>query len=374
MKKILVVFGTRPEAIKMSPIIHELNNSKKFDVEICVTGQHKEMLDQVLDLFKIVPDHNLNVMTEKQALSTVFSKIIHGMDNILTEVRPDIVLVHGDTTTTLAATLASFHRGIRVGHVEAGLRTGNLSKPWPEEANRRLTDVLTNIYFCPTKSSSQNLLDEGFNVNNIYVTGNTVIDALLRVKNKILIDESIKKRLKGRYNFITREKKIILVTAHRRESFEQGIKNICAAIAHLARLRSDIIVVFPVHLNPKIKTTVYAALKNVHNIILLPPLDYLDFVYLMSESYLILSDSGGIQEEAPTLGKPVLLMRDETERPEALISGTVKLVENKKSTILSGIINLLDNEKEYEQMSNSVNPFGDGKAAIKIRKILEKWV
>ena len=188
IKKILVVFGTRPEAIKMSSVIHELNNSKKFDVEICVTGQHKEMLDQVLDLFKIEPDYNLNVMTEKQALSTVFSKIIHGMDNVLTEVRPDIVLVHGDTTTTLAATLASFHRGIRVGHVEAGLRTGNLSKPWPEEANRRLTDVLTNIYFCPTKSSSKNLLDEGFNANNIYVTGNTVIDALIWVKNKILID------------------------------------------------------------------------------------------------------------------------------------------------------------------------------------------
>ncbi|MFL2767143.1 MAG: non-hydrolyzing UDP-N-acetylglucosamine 2-epimerase [Paracoccaceae bacterium] len=374
MKKILVVFGTRPEAIKMSSVIHELKNNKKFAVEICVTGQHKEMLDQVLDLFKIVPDHNLNVMTEKQALSKVFSKIIDGMENILTEVRPDIVLVHGDTTTTLAATLASFHRGIRVGHVEAGLRTGNLSKPWPEEANRRLTDVLTNIHFCPTKSSSQNLLDEGVNVNNVYITGNTVIDALLWVKNKISIDGSIKNRLKARYNFISREKKVILVTAHRRESFEQGIKNICAAIADLARLRSDIIVVFPVHLNPKIKTTVFTTLNNINNIILLPPLDYLDFVYLMSESYLILSDSGGIQEEAPTLGKPVLLMRDETERPEALISGTVKLVGNKKDTILSGIINLLDNEKEYKKMSNSINPFGDGKAAIKIRKILEKWV
>ncbi|EJX1328841.1 UDP-N-acetylglucosamine 2-epimerase (non-hydrolyzing), partial [Vibrio parahaemolyticus] len=325
-KKVLTVFGTRPEAIKMAPLVHALNSDSRFEAKCCVTAQHREMLDQVLELFDIKPDYDLNLMKVGQTLNDVSASILLELKPVLQDFKPDVVLVHGDTATTFSASLAAYYEQIEVGHVEAGLRTGNIYSPWPEEANRRLTGVLTKYHFAPTETSKNNLLKENVSSDDIHVTGNTVIDALLMVKNKIDKDESLNKSLASKFPFLDSEKKLILVTGHRRESFGGGFERICEALAITAREHPDAQIVYPVHLNPNVREPVNRILKGVDNIHLIEPQQYLPFVYLMNRAYIILTDSGGIQEEAPSLGKPVLVMRDTTERPEAVAAGTVKLV------------------------------------------------
>jgi UDP-N-acetylglucosamine 2-epimerase (non-hydrolysing) len=363
------VFGTRPEAIKMAPLALELMKNHKLEVEICVTAQHREMLDQVLSLFQITPKYDLNLMQAGQDLYDITSRVLLGIKDVLTQAKPDLVLVHGDTTTTFSTALAAFYQKIPVGHVEAGLRTGDIYSPWPEEANRKLTGALADIHFTPTEKSRQNLLAENVPDKKIFVTGNTVIDALLQVVKIIDHDPALKDSMQQRFDFIDPAKKIILVTGHRRESFGGGFERICEALKILAQ-RDDVQIIYPVHLNPNVKEPVDRILKGVSNVHLIAPLDYLPFVYLMSQSYFILTDSGGVQEEAPSLGKPVLVMRDTTERPEAVAAGTVKLVGTDLQKIVKEANQLLDDSQAYKEMSFAHNPYGDGKACSRITDIL----
>jgi UDP-N-acetylglucosamine 2-epimerase (non-hydrolysing) len=375
MKKILLVFGTRPEAIKMAPLVLAFQKySQKIEAKVCVTAQHREMLDQVLQIFDITPDYDLNIMKPGQDLYDVTSNILLGMKDVLTEYQPDVVLVHGDTTTTIATALSAFYQKIPVGHVEAGLRTGDIYSPWPEEANRKLTGVLTQYHFAPTSTSQKNLMNEGVKTDNIYVTGNTVIDALFWVLEKIENTDTLKKELSRKiltqFDAFENDNKFVLITGHRRENFGQGFLNMCKGIKTLAQLHPQINFVYPVHLNPNVQKPVLELLSGIKNIYLIDPLDYEPFVFLMSRAYLILTDSGGIQEEAPSLGKPVLVMRDTTERPEALNAGTVKLVGTNTENIITEVNRLLENNSDYEKMSQAHNPYGDGKACEKIIKIL----
>ena len=373
MKKVLTVFGTRPEAIKMAPLVHKLAEAEGLDAKVCVTAQHREMLDQVLDLFEIKPDFDLNIMKPGQDLYDVTGNILSGLKPVLNEFKPDVVLVHGDTTTTFSASLAAFYQQIKVGHVEAGLRTGNIYSPWPEEANRKLTGSLTNYHFAPTQLSQENLLKENVSQSDIVITGNTVIDALLWVKNKLETDKELQTQFVEKFDFLDASKKLILVTGHRRESFGGGFERICAALAEIAEQRPDVQIVYPMHLNPNVREPVNRLLSTHDNIVLIEPQDYLPFVYLMNQSYLIITDSGGVQEEAPSLGKPVLVMRDTTERPEAIEAGTVKLVGTDTSKIVSETFALLDDDALYQSMARAHNPYGDGQACGRIvDTLLEK--
>lgn len=373
MKKVLLVFGTRPEAIKMAPLALELQqNIQEFETKVCVTGQHRQMLDQVLELFDLKPDFDLNLMKPGQTLSDVTSGVLKGLEQVFDQWMPDIILVHGDTATTFAASLAGYYHKIKIGHVEAGLRTGDLYSPWPEEANRKLTGVLANYHFAPTDSSYQNLIKENVNPETIIVTGNTVIDALLQVKDKVEQDQDLIHKFEQEFKFIDKEKKLVLVTGHRRENFGQGFLNICTALANLARRYSDIQIVYPVHLNPNVQKPVNELLSGIDNIFLIDPQDYLPFVYLMNRSYLILTDSGGIQEEAPSLGKPVLVMRDTTERPEAVEAGTVRLVGTDVNTIETAVSELLEDTSLYNAMADAYNPYGDGTACQQIIDFLKR--
>ncbi|MFJ5443849.1 non-hydrolyzing UDP-N-acetylglucosamine 2-epimerase [Pectobacterium sp. CHL-2024] len=364
--KVLTVFGTRPEAIKMAPLVHALAQDGAFESRICVTAQHREMLDQVLRLFDITPDYDLDIMRPGQGLSEISCRILSGLEPVMAEFKPDLVLVHGDTTTTLATSLAAFYQRIPVGHVEAGLRTGNLYSPWPEEANRKLTGHLAMYHFAPTENSRQNLLREHLSDRHIFVTGNTVIDALFWVRDRILGDAALRRSLDEKYAFLDDNKKLILVTGHRRESFGGGFERICSALADIARRHPEVQIVYPVHLNPNVSEPVNRILSGIDNVMLIAPQDYLPFVYLMNRSYMILTDSGGIQEEAPSLGKPVLVMRDTTERPEAVEAGTVKLVGTEVTSIVDAVSTLLTDEESYQAMSRAHNPYGDGQACQRI--------
>jgi UDP-N-acetylglucosamine 2-epimerase (non-hydrolysing) len=371
--KVLVVFGTRPEAIKMAPVVHALNS--KLEVKVCVTAQHREMLDQVLDLFEIVPDYDLDIMKPGQDLFDVTSNVLSGMKKVLSKERPDVVLVHGDTTTTMATSMAAFYLQIPVGHVEAGLRTYDIHSPFPEEFNRQLTTRITQFHFAPTENARQNLLREQVSNEDIYVTGNTVIDALLSVVKKArMMDyaaDFLKQLpfLKSKQNNIPR---IILVTGHRRENFGQGLEEICQALRDIAKQNPDVQIIYPVHLNPNVLEPVKRILSNINNVHLVGAMDYLPFIKLMDSSYLILTDSGGIQEEAPSLGKPVLVMRGNTERPEAVKAGTVKLVGADKQKIIEATNQLLTDEVAYKEMAKAHNPYGDGYASENILKVMQK--
>ncbi|HBZ8223406.1 TPA: UDP-N-acetylglucosamine 2-epimerase (non-hydrolyzing) [Escherichia coli] len=365
-KKILTVFGTRPEAIKMAPLVHALAADDRFEAKCCVTAQHREMLDQVLELFEITPDYDLNLMKAGQTLNEVTARIVQELKPVLQEFQPDVVLVHGDTATTFAASLAAYYEQIEVGHVEAGLRTGNIYSPWPEEANRRLTGVLTNYHFAPTETSKENLLRENFAPEDIFVTGNTVIDALLMVKDKIESDSDLSATLASQFPFLDESKQLILVTGHRRESFGGGFERICEALAQTAKQHPNVQILYPMHLNPNVREPVNRILGDVENVLLIEPQQYLAFIYLMSRSHIILTDSGGIQEEAPSLGKPVLVMRDTTERPEAVAAGTVKLVGTNVEKITASLDSLLNDVEAYKEMSFAHNPYGDGKACQRI--------
>lgn len=369
MQKILCVFGTRPEAIKMAPVVKAITDSSELECRVCVTAQQREMLDQVLALFEIVPDYDLDLMTANQTLSEVTARVITELQPVLAEVNPDLVLVHGDTTTTMAASIASFYQKIPVGHVEAGLRTHNIYSPWPEEINRQLTSRIASLNFAPTQLSRSNLLNEGVAEQSIVVTGNTVIDALLTIVEKVRNDKALQSAFQMQFNFLDAEKKLILVTGHRRENFGEGFQDICRAITELAA-DPQLQIVYPVHLNPNVQGPVYDLLANLENVHLIDPLDYLPFVYLMDRSHIILTDSGGIQEEAPSLGKPVLVMRDTTERPEAVEEGTVRLVGTNARKIVREVRRLLDSETEYQAMSRAHNPYGDGQASGRIVKAI----
>ena len=372
MKKVLFVFGTRPEAIKMSPVVKEIQKQQdRFDTKVCVTAQHREMLDQVLEVFDIQPDYDLNIMQPNQDLYEVTSRILLKLRDVYKEVEPDIVLVHGDTTTTFAASLAAFYQKIPVGHVEAGLRTGNVYSPWPEEMNRKLTGSLTQYHFAPTDRAKQNLLNEGIRDDQIFITGNTVIDALYlmldKIKKKPELEEELKETISNKgFALNNQERKYILITGHRRENFGEGFKNICRAMKKIADKYPDYDLVYPVHLNPNVQKPVYDILGDTKNINLIEPLDYLPFIYLISKSYIVITDSGGIQEEAPGLGKPVLVMRETTERPEAVDAGTVQLVGTDADLIYSEAIKLIDDSAYFNQMSKAHNPYGDGKASERI--------
>lgn len=372
-KKVLLVFGTRPEAIKMAPLALQLKQQEDcFETKVCVTGQHRQMLDQVLELFNLSPDFDLNLMKPGQTLSDITSGVLKGLEQVFTEWMPDVVLVHGDTATTFAASLAAYYHKISVGHVEAGLRTGDIYSPWPEEANRKLTGALTTYHFAPTQSSYNNLIKENINPENITITGNTVIDALLTVKEKVENDQEIISQFEQKFDFLDPTKKLILVTGHRRENFGQGFLNICSALANIAKQHPEVQIVYPVHLNPNVQKPVNELLSGISNIHLIAPQDYLPFVYLMNRSYLILTDSGGIQEEAPSLAKPVLVMRDTTERPEAVEAGTVKLVGTDAVLIQQSVIELLENPDLYQTMAAAHNPYGDGTACQQIIHALNK--
>lgn len=368
-KHVLLAFGTRPEAIKMAPLVQALKRDPRFKVTVVVTAQHRQMLDQVLDLFGIQPDVDLDVMQPEQTLAGMFGRILAGMTKAIADLSPDIVLVHGDTSTTLATALAAYYNRTSVGHVEAGLRTGNLYSPWPEEANRRMVAAITGYHFAPTETSRENLLREGIAPDHIHVTGNTVIDALLEVVARMGTNAALEGELKAQFPFLDPEKRLVLVTGHRRENFGAGFEGICHALRQIAE-RGDTQVVYPVHLNPAVQEPVNRILQDVKGVILLPPQDYLPFVYLMSRSTLILTDSGGIQEEAPSLGKPVLVMRDTTERPEAVAAGTVKLVGTDTRRIVEEAHRLLDDDSAYAQMAKAHNPYGDGKACARIGAVL----
>jgi len=374
-KRLLLVFGTRPEAIKMAPLVHEFKRySDCFETVVCVTGQHREMLDQVLDLFQIVPDYDLNIMKPNQDLYDVTSKVLIGMRDVLKETKPDVVLVHGDTTTSMAAALAAFYQQIPVAHVEAGLRTGSIYSPWPEEMNRCITGRIATYNFAPTLCSKNNLLKENVAESSILVTGNTVIDALHWVVKKLESDlhlrDTVSQELLGMgydVNRLGNGRRLVLITGHRRENFGEGFFNICHAINKLAETYPRVDFVYPMHLNPSVRKPVMEIIGNDRpNVFLIEPLQYLQFVYLMEKSYLVLTDSGGVQEEAPGLGKPVLVMRDTTERPEAVEAGTVMLVGADRQKIELGVASLLDDMAFYERMSQAINPYGDGKACMRI--------
>ncbi|PHR84370.1 MAG: UDP-N-acetylglucosamine 2-epimerase (non-hydrolyzing) [Colwellia sp.] len=369
-KRILTVFGTRPEAIKMAPLVHALAADERFEAKVCVTAQHREMLDQVLDLFEITPDYDLNLMKPGQDLTDITCGILKGLKPILAEFKPEYVLVHGDTATTLSTTLAAYYQQIKVGHVEAGLRTGNIYSPWPEEGNRKLTGAIADLHFAPTETSKKNLLQENITPEKVIVTGNTVIDALLEVIEKLKTDVELKLTLQAQFDFLDSNKRLVLITGHRRESFGGGFERICEAISQMAKSFPEVEFVYPMHLNPNVREPVNRLLADLNNVFLIEPLDYLPFVYLMNKSYVLLTDSGGIQEEAPSLGKPVLVMRDTTERPEALEAGTVKLVGTSIETIVTELSILLSNEDAYKMMSFAHNPYGDGNACSIILDIL----
>ena len=368
--KVLVVLGTRPEAIKMAPLILKMRVVQGLDVKVCVTAQHRQMLDQVLNLFGIVPDWDLDLMQPGQDLTDIMTRALAGLRGIFAESRPDAVLVHGDTSTTLAASLAAYYQQIPVGHVEAGLRTNNLYSPWPEEANRKLTSVLTRWHFAPTPKARDNLLQEDVDPATIFVTGNTVIDALLLVCEKLASDASLRRGIEQHFEYLRPSHKVLLVTGHRRESFGAGFERICRALARLARDFPQLEIVYPVHLNPNVQEPVKRLLGGIANVHLIDPLDYLPFVYLMQQSDVILTDSGGIQEEAPSLGKPVLVMRETTERPEGVAAGTAKLVGNDEEVIVTEASRLLDDSRAYEAMARAHNPFGDGKSSDRIASIV----
>ncbi|MCU5772211.1 UDP-N-acetylglucosamine 2-epimerase (non-hydrolyzing) [Erwiniaceae bacterium BAC15a-03b] len=369
--KVLTVFGTRPEAIKMAPLVHALSQDTEIESRLCVTAQHREMLDQVLRLFALEPDYDLNIMRPEQGLTEITCRILQGLKAVFDEFKPDMVLVHGDTTTTMATSLAAFYHRIPVGHVEAGLRTGDLYSPWPEEANRKLTGHLATLHFTPTETSRQNLLRENLRDERIFITGNTVIDALFWVRDRVLSEGHLRSQLAQRYPFLQADKKMILVTGHRRESFGEGFERICCALAEIARLHPEAQIVYPVHLNPNVSEPVNRILKDIDNIVLIEPQEYLPFVWLMNRSWLILTDSGGIQEEAPALGKPVLVMRDTTERPEAVDAGTVRLVGTNVEKIVAEVTRLLTDEEAYHRMSRAHNPYGDGHACERIVQALK---
>jgi UDP-N-acetylglucosamine 2-epimerase (non-hydrolysing) len=368
-KKILSVFGTRPEAIKMAPVVKALEGEANIESKVCVTAQHRQMLDQVLSLFDIAPDFDLDLMKPGQDLTDITANVLCGMHQVLQEWHPDLILVHGDTTTTFAASLAAYYEKVPVGHVEAGLRTGNIYSPWPEEMNRRLTGRISAVHFAPTEKARQNLLAEGVPDAQIHVTGNTVIDALLKVTDRVCTDEVLKLDLAEKFPFLDDAKKLILVTGHRRENFGDGFENICHALKSLGQ-REDVQIVYPVHLNPNVQEPVRRILSDCSQVHLIDPLDYLPFVYLMTRSYLIITDSGGVQEEAPSLGKPVLVMRDTTERPEAVEAGTVVLVGTDRNSIVTAALRLLDDADAYQSMSIAHNPYGDGRAAQRIVELL----
>ncbi len=363
--KVLTIFGTRPEAVKMAPVVQQLRATPGVEAVVCVTAQHRQMLDQVLHLFQLQPDYDLNVMRPGQSLAQVTSSVLQGLEPVLAEVRPDWVLVQGDTTTTMAASLAAFYHGVRVGHVEAGLRTGNKQHPFPEEINRRLTTVLADLHFAPTATARQNLLREGVAAAAVHVTGNPVIDALLDIAGRPYNWAS------GPLAAVPRDRRLVLVTAHRRENFGRPIQDICHALRRLAGRYADRVhFVYPVHLNPNIQTPVFALLDGIANVSLLPPLDYLPLIQVMRAATLVLTDSGGLQEEAPSLGKPVLVMRQTTERPEGVEAGTARLVGADPDTIVAAVSELLDDPAAYAQMAHAVNPYGDGQARVRIVEAL----
>ena len=370
MKKILLVFGTRPEAIKMAPLVKAFQkDTEHFETRVCVTAQHRQMLDQVLEVFGITPEYDLNIMAPNQDLYDITAKVLMGLREVLKDFRPDTVLVHGDTTTSMAASLAAFYMQIPVGHVEAGLRTYNMLSPWPEEMNRQVTDRICTYYFAPTEQSKKNLLQEKIDEKKIFITGNTVIDALLMAVDIISstpgMEEKIAKEFQEK-GYTVGNREYILVTGHRRENFGEGFLHICKAIKELAALHPDMDIVYPVHLNPNVQKPVYELLSGVDNVYLISPLDYLPFIYAMQHSTLLLTDSGGVQEEAPSLGKPVLVMRDTTERPEAVEAGTVKLVGTDAEAIVSNVTALLQDKEMYKRMSETHNPYGDGQACERI--------
>lgn len=382
MKKIMLAFGTRPEAIKMAPLVKEFQkHPERFETIVCVTGQHREMLDQVLHIFEIKPDYDLNIMKQGQDLYDVTARVLTGMRDVLKEAQPDVVLVHGDTTTSTAAALAAFYQQIPVGHVEAGLRTHNIYSPWPEEMNRQITGRIATYHFAPTPLSRQNLLAEGVKENQITVTGNTVIDALYMVVDKIKRDKALDAELEALLknagydvNRLANGKKLVLITGHRRENFGGGFIHMCTAIKDLTKKYPDVDFVYPMHLNPNVRKPIHEVfgedLSNLGNMFFIEPLAYLSFVYLMEKSTIVLTDSGGIQEEAPGLGKPVLVMRDTTERPEALEAGTVKLVGTNYDKIICEVSELIDNQDYYDQMSKAINPYGDGNACLRIQSFI----
>ena len=370
MKKILLVFGTRPEAIKMAPLVKALQkDTEHFETRVCVTAQHRQMLDQVLEVFGITPEYDLNIMAPNQDLYDLTAKVLLGLREVLKDFRPDTVLVHGDTTTSMAASLAAFYMQIPVGHVEAGLRTYNMLSPWPEEMNRQVTDRICTYYFAPTEQSRANLLQENIDAKKIFITGNTVIDALLMAVDIISTTAGVKEKMAKELQekgYTVGDREYILVTGHRRENFGDGFLHICKAIKELAALHPEMDIVYPVHLNPNVQKPVYELLSGLSNVYLISPLDYLPFIYAMQHSTLLLTDSGGVQEEAPSLGKPVLVMRDTTERPEAVEAGTVKLVGTDAEAIVSNVTALLQDKEMYKRMSETHNPYGDGQACERI--------
>ena len=370
MKKILLVFGTRPEAIKMAPLVKALQkDTEHFETRVCVTAQHRQMLDQVLEVFGITPEYDLNIMAPNQDLYDITAKVLLGLREVLKDFRPDTVLVHGDTTTSMAASLAAFYMQIPVGHVEAGLRTYNMLSPWPEEMNRQVTDRICTYYFAPTEQSRANLLQENIDAKKIFITGNTVIDALLMAVDIISTTAGVKEKMAKELQekgYTVGDREYILVTGHRRENFGDGFLHICKAIKELAALHPEMDIVYPVHLNPNVQKPVYELLSGLSNVYLISPLDYLPFIYAMQHSTLLLTDSGGVQEEAPSLGKPVLVMRDTTERPEAVEAGTVKLVGTDAEAIVSNVTALLQDKEMYKRMSEAHNPYGDGQACERI--------
>lgn len=373
MKKNLIIFGTRPEAIKMAPLVKEfLKNKNEFETKVCITAQHREMLDQVLSFFEIIPDYDLDLMKPNQNLYSLTADIITNLKPILEEFQPDYVYVHGDTTTTMAASIASFYSGAKVCHVEAGLRTFNKRSPFPEEVNRSIAGSVSDYHFAPTTVSKQNLLNENISEKNILVTGNTVIDALDFSSGKVTSDKYSDNEVNNLRSIVDSSKRLILVTGHRRENHGQGFINICSALKEIAENNSDVQIIYPVHLNPNVQKPVYELLAGIDNVQLIDPLSYPAFVWLMNKSYLIITDSGGVQEEAPSLGKPVLVMRDTTERPEAVDAGTVFLVGTDKDKIVNETINLLNNEQAYSKMSKLHNPYGDGTACTKIVNFISK--
>ena len=371
-KTILCVFGTRPEAIKMAPLVLALQSAPDLICKVCVTAQHREMLDQVMNLFDLKADYDLDLMQPGQNLTDLTARVLQGVRDVIVDCQPNLVLVHGDTSTTLAAGLAAFYQRTPVGHVEAGLRTGNLQAPWPEELNRSVVGLFAELNFAPTSQSANNLLRAGRDSSQIFITGNTVLDALLEVSEKIDTDKALAADLASQFPFMDSSKKIILVTGHRRENFGDGFLQICRALAQLA-LRPDVQIIYPVHLNPQVQAPVNSLLQDLDNVHLIAPQDYLPFVYLLKRAYLVLTDSGGIQEEAPTLGKPVLVMRETTERPEAVAAGTAKLVGTDAELIINEVTHLLENDTAYQAMAQASNPYGNGQSAQQIVKIIRQW-
>lgn len=365
MLKVMTVFGTRPEAIKMAPLIKELQSCDKLETIICVTAQHREMLDQVLKIFDLKPSYDLNIMKQRQTLAEITTKALEGLESVIKEAKPDIVLVHGDTTTTFAGSLAAYYNRVKLGHVEAGLRTYDKYQPFPEEINRKLTGVLADLHFAPTSCAKSNLLKENILAENIFITGNTAIDAL-----KLTLDNNYKFEVSELNKIDYKSKKVITVTAHRRENLGEPLKNICNAILNLVKDNNDIEIVYAVHKNPAVRDTVYSILSNNHNIHLVEPLNLRDMHNLMNRSYLVMTDSGGLQEEVPSMGKPVLVLRNVTERPEGIEAGTLKLVGIKEDDIYNSAMELINNKLEYEKMANAVNPFGDGNASKRIKEAI----